>query len=76
VRLGRTLATRFLIERVHRQEKEQYPCFTLLKMTKDTANLGQCPECGEAIPDAWRLVEYETDTQYLTKRLRLTASDG
>jgi hypothetical protein len=39
-------------------------CHTLLpplSMTSDATNLGRCPECGESIPAAWLLVEYEKD---------------
>jgi hypothetical protein len=30
-------------------------------MTSDATNLGRCPDCGESIPAAWLLVEYEKD---------------
>jgi hypothetical protein len=28
-------------------------------MHDDTQRLGHCPDCGEQIPEAWILVEYE-----------------
>lgn len=29
-------------------------------MTSDPTILGRCPNCGEEIPQAWMLIEYET----------------
>ncbi|WP_248895294.1 hypothetical protein [Haloplanus halobius] len=29
-------------------------------MTTTTDSLGCCPRCGESIPSAWTLIEYET----------------
>ena len=29
-------------------------------MTSDQTILGRCPNCGEEIPKAWVLIEYET----------------
>jgi len=28
-------------------------------MNSDETELGQCPECGEPIPDAWLLLKYQ-----------------
>jgi len=28
-------------------------------MSTDESSLGRCPDCGERIPTAWLLVEYE-----------------
>lgn len=30
-------------------------------MLDDTQTLGRCPDCGECIPEAWLLVEYQKD---------------
>jgi phage terminase large subunit GpA-like protein len=30
-------------------------------MNSDGSSLGRCPECGERIPPAWLLVEYERE---------------
>ncbi|SEP27075.1 hypothetical protein SAMN05216388_105913, partial [Halorientalis persicus] len=30
-------------------------------MSTDESSLGRCPDCGEAIPETWLLVEYEKD---------------
>ncbi|WP_246988410.1 phage terminase large subunit family protein [Halorientalis marina] len=30
-------------------------------MNTDESALGRCPDCGESIPEAWLLVEYEKD---------------
>lgn len=30
-------------------------------MNTDESSLGRCPDCGESIPTAWLLVEYEKD---------------
>ncbi|QLH83784.1 hypothetical protein [Halosimplex pelagicum] len=30
-------------------------------MNADESSLGRCPDCGEQIPEAWLLIEYETD---------------
>lgn len=30
-------------------------------MTPDNSSLGRCPDCDEAIPSAYLLIEYETE---------------
>lgn len=35
--------------------------FHLLSMPADDSLLGQCPDCGQPISDAWTLVEYSKD---------------
>jgi len=30
-------------------------------MNADESPLGGCPDCGESIPPAWRLIDYEKD---------------
>ena len=35
--------------------------FHPLSMPTDESSLGQCPDCGEPIPDGWLLVEYTKD---------------
>jgi DNA-directed RNA polymerase subunit RPC12/RpoP len=30
-------------------------------MSADESSLGRCPDCGERIPTAWRLIDYEKD---------------
>ena len=32
-----------------------------LSMNTDESALGRCPDCGESIPEAWLLFEYEKD---------------
>ena len=32
-----------------------------LSMSADESSLGRCPDCGERIPTAWRLIDYEKD---------------
>ncbi|QLH76912.1 hypothetical protein HZS55_06195 [Halosimplex rubrum] len=29
-------------------------------MSADESSLGRCPDCGEPVPEAWLLIEYET----------------
>jgi endogenous inhibitor of DNA gyrase (YacG/DUF329 family) len=29
-------------------------------MNSDASELGRCPDCGEPVPEAWLLIEYET----------------
>jgi hypothetical protein len=30
-------------------------------MSADESSLGRCPDCGESISEAWRLIGYEKD---------------
>jgi len=32
-----------------------------LSMPSDETVLGRCPDCGEPIPTAWRLIDYQKD---------------